>query len=280
LRELASLEQRANLTGMLFRRLAYILPAAVCAAALLPAQLQSQDAALITGTVMTQDKRPIQNARLKVVGTDLIAESREDGTFRVWGIPAGHHSLEVRMLGYSTGMIPFDIASGANLVLPVTLVPVALTLDTVTVSSLAGLTPAMRGFEDRRARGTGRFFTRKEIRRMQARSFTDILRRAPGIQIQSVNSLFGRGDAVRSQRTGGVMGTRACPMLFYINGAPFPLSQDLTINHYLSPDDVEAVEVYNGASEIPPQFNSGMFNARCGVVVVWTRHREDPVVSR
>lgn len=280
MRELASLEQGANLIGMLFRRLACILPAAVCVTALLPSQLQSQDPGLITGTVMSQDRRPIQNARLKVVGTDLIAESREDGTFRVWGIPAGHYSLEVRMLGYSTGMIPFDIASGANLVLPVTLVPVALTLDTVTVSSLAGLPPAMRGFEERRAHGIGRFFTRKDIRQMQARNFTDILRRAPGIRIASVSSPSGRGDAVRSQRTGAATGTRACPLLFFINGAPFPMSPDMSINYYVSPDDVEAVEVYNGAVDIPPEFNSGMFNTRCGVIVIWTRHREDPVVSR
>ena len=113
---------------------------------------------------------------------------------------------------------------------------------------------------------------------MHAKTFTDILRRAPGLQIQTVNSVFGQGDAVRSQRSAGV-GGRACPILFFVNGAPFPLQQDLTINHYLSADDVEAVEIYNGVSEIPPQFNSGMSNARCGVVVIWTRHREDPPKS-
>ena len=94
---------------MSFQRLMRILAAAIFASLILPAHLQSQDRGLITGTVTTQDKRPIQNARLKVVGTDVIADSREDGSFRLWGIPAGHYSLEVRMLGYSTGLFPFDI---------------------------------------------------------------------------------------------------------------------------------------------------------------------------
>lgn len=279
MRELPPVAPSADRTGMAFRKLVRVLPAAICLAAGTSLELSAQDPGLVTGTVTSMDKRPIQNARLKVVGTDVIGESRTDGTFRLWGIPAGQYKLEVRMLGYSTGMIPFEITSGANIVLPVTLAAVALTLDTVRVSALDGLTPGLRGFEERRSRGVGKFFNQKDIRRMQARSLTDILRRAPGLQIQSVNSVFGMGESVRSQRSGGAMGTRACPILFFINGSPFPLSQDLTINHYISADDVQAIEVYNGTSEIPPQFNSGMYNARCGVVLIWTRSREDQLES-
>jgi hypothetical protein len=32
-----------------------------------------------------------------------------------------------------------------------------------------------------------------------------------------------------------------------------------------------AVEVYAGTSQVPQEFSSGMYNTRCGIVIVWTR---------
>jgi hypothetical protein len=58
-----------------------------------------------------------------------------------------------------------------------------------------------------------------------------------------------------------------------VNGTPFPVSNDLEINHYVAPDEVAAVEIYTGASQIPAQFNSSSLNAHCGVIVIWTRIR-------
>ena len=51
---------------------------------------------------------------------------------------------------------------------------------------------------------------------------------------------------------------------------PFPIGPDNSINNYVVPDDLAGVEVYSGASRVPPQFNSGPQNSRCGVVVIWT----------
>jgi len=56
-----------------------------------------------------------------------------------------------------------------------------------------------------------------------------------------------------------------------VNGIPFASAGELAINHYVSPGEVAAVEVYNGASQIPPEYNSSSGNARCGVVLIWTR---------
>jgi Outer membrane receptor for Fe3+-dicitrate len=185
------------------------------------------------------------------------------------------------MLGYATGNLPFDLAKGGSVQLAVSLAAAALALDTIKVSATDGMTPAMRGFEERRHRGSGKFFTRADITKMQARNFTDILRRVPGMQIQTVSSMFGAGEAVRSPRIAGGISNRTCPMMFYINGAPFPMNQDYTINQFVSTDDVAAVEVYSGSSEIPPQFNSGMASAPCGVVLIWIRDgKNEPAPGR
>ena len=248
---------------------------AVLTAKTIPFTSHAQERGLLTGIVTRIDKTPIENARVKVVGTDIIAETRADGSYRLWGIPAGQHAIEVRMLGFATALLRFEISAGAAMEMPITLVTVATALDTVRVSSSDGLSPAMRGFEERRRRGGGKFFTMQEITRMQVRSVSDILRRAPGIQIQNVGGVFGPSDAVRSSRTGN----RPCPLLFFVNGSPFPMQPDVTINNYVAASDVAAMEVYSGAAEVPPQFNSGLSTARCGVVVIWTRAGIDPSIK-
>lgn len=243
--------------------------------------LLAQGDGLVAGTVTGIRDTPLGNARIRVLGTDISAESKSDGSYRLAGVSEGHHTLEVRMLGYATGNLPFDLVKGGSVQLAVSLIAAAVPLDTVKVLATAGMTPAMRGFEERRHRGAGKFFTRSDITKMQARNFTDILRRVPGMQIQTVNSVFGSSDVVRSPRIAGGFNNRTCPMMFYINGAPFPINQDYTINQFVSTDDVAAVEVYSGSSEIPPQFNTGMASAPCGVVLIWIRDgRNEPIPGR
>lgn len=147
----------------------------------------------------------------------------------------------------------------------------ALPLDTVKVS--APIIPAhLRGFEERRARGSGRYFTRAQIDRMHARQVTDILRRVPGFQFQPART---DGPSVQTGRTG----TRVCPVLYYINGSPFPVGADQSINSFIDSDAVDGIEVYSGTSSIPAQFNSSMYNSRCGVIVIWTRAGVDKSIK-
>jgi hypothetical protein len=67
------------------------------------------------------------------------------------------------------------------------------------------------------------------------------------------------------------MGSRPCPVLFYVNGTAFPVTRDLAINQFVAPSDIEAVEVYTGTSRIPPEFSSNMHSSRCGVIAIWTK---------
>jgi hypothetical protein len=234
----------------------------------------------LKGTVNTAEKKPVPEARVTVVGTGLVTVSDTDGTFRIGGLPSGSQSVEVKMLGYGAILLPVRIEGGQTASLDVTLTAVAAPLETVEVTGDTMIVPGMRGFQERRARGVGKFFTREDIERMQVRLFTDVLRRVPGMQVQSVKGSYGDGYSVQTGRTQSISGARTCPVLFYVNGAPFPLGGDIAINNFISPEEVAAVEVYTGTSQIPPQFNSSMYNARCGVVVIWTRSSNDPKRSR
>lgn len=241
---------------------------------LVGARLVSQPAGIVSGTVTAANSMPVADAKVLLVGTSIGTVTRSDGAFRVHEVPAGHHTLEVKMVGYSPTLLPFDVRAGETLNLTLVLNPVAL--ETVKVTADGSFSPGMGGFEERRGRGNGKFFNRADIDRMQARQITDVLRRVPGMRIQSGSGPFGGSQTAQTGRNTGSAGSRICPMMYYLNGTPFPLSNDVSINHYLTPDDVVGIEVYTGASQIPAQFNSSMSTARCGVVVLWTRIGGDP----
>ncbi len=262
----------------LAHRLPFVLLAVLFAGTLFSAELASQSGGIVSGTVTAANKMPVAQAQVRLVGTDLATVTGVDGAFQVAQVPAGRETLEVRMVGYTPKLMPVDIAAGATLHVSLVLEP--LVLETVTVTADAAFSPGMGGFEERRARGTGRFFTREDIERMQPRLVTDVLRRVPGMQIQTGSGPFGGSQTAQTGRSVGNSGSRTCPIVYYVNGVPFPLSNDIPINHYVTPDEVVAIEVYTGTSQIPPQFNSSMYNPPCGVVVIWTRTGVDARVSR
>ena len=225
-------------------------------------QLSAQATGTLSGTVAAADARPLANARVTVVGTTLATLAGTAGGFQVASVPRGAQTLDVRMLGYAPVLLPVLIRAGETLHVRVTLDavdPVPL----VTVEVVAPSPPALRGFEERRSHGPGTFFTREQIQRMQPRQLTDVLRRVPGMQVRPVSGAYGDNIIVTSR------GSR-CPVMFFVNGTPFPTPADIPINHFISVEDVVAVEVYT-PSETPPQFNSSMYGARCGLVGVWTR---------
>jgi len=69
-------------------------------------------------------------------------------------------------------------------------------------------------------------------------------------------------------------------MAYYLNGSPLPITGDMSINHFVAADDIAAMEVYTGSSQIPPEFNSSLYGSRCGVVAIWTRNSLDGRTSR
>jgi hypothetical protein len=258
--------------------MARILQAVLFALIVFSGDLLSQSGGTVTGTVTAVNNMPVPEARVRVVGTDLATVTRLDGGFEVAEVPAGRHRLEVIMLGYAPTTMVIEIAAGVTQRVSLVLEPLSLT--PVTVTADAGFFPGMQGFEERRARGTGRYFTRKDIDMIQPRQVTDLLRRVPGMQVESGPGAFSGGTTTaRTGRNAGGSGAHACPMTYYMNGSPFPVANDVPINLFVAPDDVAAIEVYTGSSQIPPEFNSSLHNSSCGVVAIWTRSTLDAKVS-
>lgn len=98
---------------------------------------------------------------------------------------------------------------------------------------------------------------------MQPRNVTDVFRRIPSLQIRPLAGPYGTNLSVvqRGQR---------CPVMFFLNGAPFPILET-PISNYVSAEELIAVEVYS-PSELPAQFNSSASASRCGMIGLWTQY--------
>ena len=94
---------------------------------------------------------------------------------------------------------------------------------------------------------------------------TDILRRMPGV-IAYPNPYYGQRDTrrmiVESTRHMRRIGGASCPMLYFKDGMYVGTSMD-DLDFMISVNQIYAIEVYSGPSQMPPEFNRAGSN--CGV---------------
>ena len=88
----------------------------------------------IEGTVRSGDSgQGLGNARVEVAGLGLVEFTGATGTFSIPGVPAGTHTLEVRLLGYGLYTQAVTVAAGQTLNLDISLDVVAFALNELVV---------------------------------------------------------------------------------------------------------------------------------------------------
>ncbi|HSU15435.1 carboxypeptidase regulatory-like domain-containing protein [Longimicrobium sp.] len=156
-------------------------------------------------------------------------------------------------------------------------------------------------FERRRHSGRGVYLAREEVERRHASRLVDLFRGLPGVQVvrdpagERVVMTAARGgrwsDDMRAAPAGADTAAAAlnqprgdrtrvssaaaapadgagCPVQLYVDGVFTPVEGG-RIADEVQPGDVEAVEVYRAATEVPAEYRRQ--GSGCGVVLVWTR---------
>ena len=216
----------------------------------------AQAGATIVGVVKDTAGAAIPLAQVTAGPAKTLSDSA--GRFVLGNLSAGAVLLSVRRLGFGPVDTRLALVASRTDSIEVVLAAVAGRLPGLTTDAEAAERAYLASFYRRREIGNGFFFNRRELDSIRVVRVSDVLRRLPGVRL--VPDRLGRLQ-LRMSRSGN------CPPDFWIDGqrTPFLAVDDLPLR------DIQALEIYRGASGVPPEFNNRLGNPACGVVVIWTR---------
>lgn len=249
----------------------------VCALAaspgLLRAQLTPTDSvrqdllpATLIGHVVDSSGVGLPGAEITLNKSDKVhAITGDSGEFRISGLPPGTVVFNVRRIGFDAASFTAVLKPGKVQRAKFSLTANAQALPTIAVSDTANKTHWLDEFGRRKSVNRGTFITRAEIERKGARTGTDIVRSVAGVRL--VPRRGGIGYQVLMTRGDGV---RSCAPQMFVHSMPY----SGTLDDFVA-EDIEALEIYIGTSEVPAELDK---NGRgvCGAIVVWTRDPRKP----
>jgi hypothetical protein len=220
----------------------------------------------VVGTVRDSAGAPVPGVEVSVVGTRALTRSDTAGRFRLAGLTPGKTSVRFRRMGFAPKTIPTDVAAGETAELAVALAPLAQELPGVVVEEDERRAREMlQEFYHRQSQGFGQFITRKEIEKRDPSNLSDMMRLVPGARLLPVRGAGGR-SLLRFSRAMMAPG-RDCPPQYWVDGV---MAYGMNIDD-LNPRDIEGIEIYQGASVVPAEYNNHLGTTICGVVLIWSR---------
>jgi hypothetical protein len=205
------------------------------------------------------------------------------GSVLIGGVGEGTWVVEVTHLGHAARRVMARVPTSGAVVVEVALAPAPIALAGVATRGVTTRNRLLLGFYTRAQAGSGQYFTRADIERINPSQVSDLFRMVPGMVLVST-SLGDRpqmaGGQVGSAKTdagvsslaggGPQAGAGECPILYFLDGTPVAAAQGV-IAAEVDVREVEGVEVYRRVALAPPQFRrTGDY---CGVIVIWKREK-------
>lgn len=224
--------------------------------------------------------------------------SSATGGFVFLDLEPSYYRLHAARLGYRETTGPFvQLQPGDSVEVEFRIAQEAILIEPITVTASARpwyehlKSPVLWEYYERAEYlsriGRGTFLDGEDLDNLQGMPLSMAVATLPGMQ------------AVTSDDSGSrfhLVGRMGCDALFFMNGrqvrlraplsrqdttdaifdlAPGPQKLDWFVDDFVSMSEVEAIEVYSGASELPGEFHGFSGGANCGAVVVWTKRGVD-----
>jgi TonB-dependent starch-binding outer membrane protein SusC len=237
-------------------------PGAVSAPRTEPAAAAVTMAAVVTGTVSdSASGRPLANAQVVVVGTNLGALTNAAGRYTITGVPAGTHTVRVILIGFGPQTRSVTVADGQSATADFALRAQALQLSAV-VSVGYGTRTA------REVTGAVSAVDTEKLTTLPVASVDQALAgQVAGVQVLQSNGIPGGGPQIQVRGVGAI-GAGNEP-LYVVDGFPLPTGGGAVRNPLadLKPEDIASITVLKDAS------SASIYGSRAanGVVLVTTK---------
>jgi len=225
-------------------------------------------AADVYGTVVDNESgQPIQAAEVMLVGrTRVITGS--NGRFFVRDLPPGPARVYVRHLSYQPRETHIDLESGVAYEVGFRLDPDPLEVPGVEVTAVARhIARRLEPVYDRMDRSTSGYFrTEREFAQRGHPPVGAMIRGLPGVRVDQRGLQWSIYMRAAVSLTG-----EPCVPAVYLDGVRVSNPEDpSSVSEFMamSTFDVAVVEVYPGASSIPPEFNDP--GSMCAIGI-WTK---------
>jgi hypothetical protein len=232
----------------------------------------SNPAATLRGRILDAvSGAPLVGATVAATTTGASVQTDSAGRYRIDGLKVGIHRFLVSASGYNRGSVSLAFAAREVMERDLELDPVGRTLSaedsakaqvlpTVPVTAPMSAGRRFDDFERRRTTGRGQYLTRAQLEEGQFGTLQDAMRPLRGVRYSCAGS--------------------TC--LVQMARAPLGCSPDYVVDERVDNmfgplvpvRDIQAIEVYTGASDVPGEFAGT--NAGCGVIVIWTTNGRAP----
>lgn len=227
---------------------------------------------------------PIAGAQVRLRERATGGVTDAQGLLRLAALAPGADDALVRFLGYGPALSRIELHAGDTTRIALQLRRVPAELAEVEVAADREPWRSLPGWEGRRRVGLGHAITRADIERFKPTKSIELMRRVPGVRLLPIG---GDRYVIRMARAPG----GGCQPQVYLDGvkvmneiatggppppppgamrraSPARVTQG-SILETIQPESIEAIEVFTGASQIPPEYNQT--GSVCGVVLVWLK---------
>jgi hypothetical protein len=221
-----------------------------------PAQAQTGSAGVIGRIFDEKTNQVLADVLIFLDSTrhDVLVSSQ--GRFVLSNLPPGRHRVEIRAIGYRPHILDLNLTDGQVLEREFAMYFTGDKLPDLAIESRnSRLLPRFKDFERRRVNGLGAYITRDEIQSRGYLKIGEAVRSVKGVRVNC-----GEVDCIIHM----ARAPTNCFPTYYVDGR---LARSFAESTPMS--DVQGIEVYRGAAEMPGEFTGD--GAMCGVIVIWTR---------